>query len=113
MTNKPFYLIMLGGLLLFAALILLVGVKPADEVTNEAPVEEVAFDPAAAAASCFGCHGNNLEGTAATPSLLGLTLTAEEIADVIKNGKGQMPAGMYKGTDAEVLALANWILEQK
>lgn len=111
MTNKPFYLIMLGGLLVFAALILIVGVK--DEATNEAAVEEVPFDPVAAAASCFGCHGSNLEGTAAAPGLVGLSLSAEEIADIIKNGVGQMPAGMFKGTDEEVLALANWILEQK
>lgn len=113
MTNKPFYFIMLGGLLFFLALVFIVGVKPANDTTNQAPAEEVAFDPSAAATSCFGCHGGNLEGTAGGPSLIGLSLSADEVAEIIKNGRGSMPAGMFKGTDEEILALANWVLEHK
>lgn len=117
MTNKPFYIIMLGGLVLFLGFVFFVGVKSNDETAK--PPEPVAFDPAAAyAKSCVACHGGNLEGTAGAPSLVGLTLTADEVADIIKNGKpadqfNGMPPGMFKGTDEEIQALANWVLEHK
>ncbi len=119
MTNKPFYLIMLGGFLFFLALVFFVGANNNDESANQAPVEEVPFDPAAAySSSCLMCHGGNLEGNAGAPTLVGLTLSADEISDIIKNGKpadkfNGMPGGMFKGTDEEVSALANWILEHK
>ncbi len=77
------------------------------------------FDPAAAyAASCLSCHGGNLEGTAFAPTLVGLTLSAEEISDIIQNGKppekfNGMMGGMFKGSEEERLTLANWILEHK
>lgn len=74
---------------------------------------DVAFDPAAQfAASCAMCHGANLEGMGSAPSLLGLTLSAEEIADIMVNGIGQMPPNMFNGSEEDRLALANWILEQ-
>lgn len=119
MTNKPFYLIMLSGLLFFLALVAFVGIKSNDE-TAQPPVEETAFDPAGAyAASCVACHGGNLEGGMG-PSLVGLALTAEEVADIIQNGRPPsdkyptgMPAGVFKGSEEDRLALANWILEHK
>lgn len=85
-------------------------------VAGDTPgTEQATFDPAAAyAASCLMCHGDNLEGTAAAPSLTGLTLSAEEVSDIIQNGKPpRMPGGMFKGSDDERLALANWVLEHK
>jgi menaquinol-cytochrome c reductase cytochrome b/c subunit len=50
-----------------------------------------------AQASCMGCHGQHMEGGMG-PSLqkVGGKYTAEQIADIIKKGKGQMPAGLIK-----------------
>ena len=45
--------------------------------------------------------------------LLGNELTAEEVAEVIKNGRGGMPAGQFKGTDEELNTLAEWIASLK
>lgn len=58
---------------------------------------------------CSSCHGDNLAGTAAAPALTGKGLTAEEIADIAVNGKGNMPKGVFKGTDAELQKLATFI----
>ena len=43
---------------------------------------------------CGACHGGDLQGTDQGPSLVGLTerLTTAEIAKVVKEGKGRMPA---------------------
>lgn len=71
------------------------------------------FDGAAAAKNCLTCHGANLEGTPAGPTLVGLTYSVDEVADIIKKGKGTMPPGMFTGTDEEVQALASWILEHQ
>jgi menaquinol-cytochrome c reductase cytochrome b/c subunit len=59
--------------------------------------------------TCLTCHGENLQGSAAAPSLIGLDLTAEEIADIAKNGKNKMPAGIFKGTDEELGKLTEFI----
>lgn len=79
-----------------------------------------AFDAAGAyAASCVACHGGNLEGGVG-PSLVGLSLSAEEVAAIIQNGipasdkfPTGMPAGVFKGSEEDRLALANWILDHK
>jgi menaquinol-cytochrome c reductase cytochrome b/c subunit len=49
--------------------------------------------------TCITCHGENLSGGAGAPALIGLDLTADEIAKIAKNGKGNMPAGIFKGDD--------------
>ncbi|SFF53702.1 cytochrome c550 [Halobacillus alkaliphilus] len=62
---------------------------------------------------CASCHGGNLEGGAG-PNLteVGSRYSAEEIKDIIVNGKGsQMPAGLYTGEQAT--ALAEWLAEKK
>jgi menaquinol-cytochrome c reductase cytochrome b/c subunit len=72
------------------------------------------FDPAQVFASnCSACHGKELEGGPAAPSLIGLTYKPEEIAEIMTKGKGGMPANMFTGSQEEKLALANWILEHK
>lgn len=60
--------------------------------------------------SCIGCHGGELEGTGAGPTLIGTEHTAEEIADIAVNGIGGMPADMFQGTDEELEQLVNFIL---
>lgn len=74
--------------------------------------ENVTYDAAAAEASyksCAGCHGGNLEGVSG-PALKGTGLSADEILDIIENGKGTMPPGLKTGDEAKNLAA--WIAEQ-
>ena len=59
--------------------------------------------------TCLTCHGENLQGGPAAPSLVGTGLSPEEIADIAKNGKGGMPAGIFKGTDEELQKLAEFV----
>lgn len=63
--------------------------------------------------NCASCHGNNLEGNVG-PNLtkVGAKLSSEEIQEIIKNGKGQMPAGILKD-DKEIVAVADWLAEKK
>ncbi|GMB07892.1 menaquinol-cytochrome c reductase cytochrome b/c subunit [Thermolongibacillus altinsuensis] len=59
--------------------------------------------------TCLTCHGENLQGGPAAPSLVGTGLSAEEIAKIAKDGKGGMPAGIFKGTDEELKKLAEFV----
>lgn len=63
--------------------------------------------------SCMGCHGKSLEGGMG-PNLqkIGATLDATQIADVIKNGKGQMPGDLIKD-EAEIQKLAEYLASLK
>ena len=45
---------------------------------------------------CISCHGDNMQGGAAGPSLVDNGLSPEEIAKIAKEGKGEMPAGVLK-----------------
>ncbi|MED3843563.1 c-type cytochrome [Geobacillus stearothermophilus] len=62
----------------------------------------------AQANTCTSCHGQNLSGGAG-PSLIGTGLTPEEIAKIAKEGKGNMPGGIFKGTDEELKKMAEFI----
>ncbi|MGI8316118.1 cytochrome c550 [Halobacillus mangrovi] len=62
---------------------------------------------------CASCHGGDLSGGAG-PNLqkVGSKYSAEEIKDIIVNGKGSaMPAGLYTGEEAT--KLAEWLAEKK
>lgn len=59
--------------------------------------------------SCVNCHGKNLEGGAAAPALVGTKKTEKEIYDIAVKGVGAMPAGQFKGSDAEHKELAKFI----
>jgi mono/diheme cytochrome c family protein len=63
-------------------------------------------------ASCASCHGQNLEGGVG-PALadVGSRLSAEDIANIINNGQGAMPAGLVDAAKAETIA--TWLAEQK
>lgn len=75
------------------------------------------FDQAAAEqvyqASCLACHGANLEGSVG-PQLtdVGARLSADEIANIIKNGRGTMPA-QAQLSDEEVQNLSAWLAAKK
>lgn len=64
--------------------------------------------------SCIGCHAADMSG-AFGPALndVGSRLTADEIRDVIVNGRGQMNGGMFSGTDEELDQLVEYLAEQK
>ncbi|WP_284141302.1 MULTISPECIES: menaquinol-cytochrome c reductase cytochrome b/c subunit [unclassified Virgibacillus] len=60
--------------------------------------------------NCLACHGEDLSGGAAGPSLIGTEYSAEEIADIAKNGIGSMPADQFKGTEEELQQLVDFIM---
>lgn len=60
--------------------------------------------------SCMSCHGEQLEGSAAGPELLGTEYDADEIAEIAVEGLGDMPAGLFDGTDEELEQLTDFIL---
>lgn len=83
------------------------------EVAGEEGEASADFDAEAVAqGKCIGCHGGNLEGQTG-PKLAGTSLSKEEIHEAIKNGQGTgMPAGLIKD-DAEIDAMADYILSLK
>lgn len=59
--------------------------------------------------SCISCHGANLEGGLG-PSLKGINLSKEEIVEIIKNGRGNMPGNLSPGNEE---AIAEYLLSQQ
>ncbi|WP_203246892.1 cytochrome c550 [Sporosarcina beigongshangi] len=102
------------GLIFFMSLY---GLDQQKEIANEGDegkTEDVAaeFDPEVAIGKCIGCHGGDLTGNSG-PALVGTTLSKDEIKDIILNGTtGGMPGGMIK-EDAELDAMADYILSLK
>ncbi|OMP65824.1 cytochrome c551 [Domibacillus epiphyticus] len=93
------------------------GEEAADDAENT--VEETGDGETTAAAgeevyqqSCLSCHGGDLEGGFG-PALdkAGGKFSEEEILSIIENGKGQMPAKVVEGEEAE--AVAAWLAEKK
>ncbi|ASF39934.1 cytochrome C [Halobacillus halophilus] len=82
------------------------GEQQQEETTNANPEEMFQ-------SQCASCHGGNLEGgTGPNLTEVGSRYSAEEIQDIIVNGKGSaMPAGLYTGEKAA--ALAKWLAEKK
>lgn len=63
---------------------------------------------------CSSCHGAELQGSGtAIPNLteVGSRLSAEEIENIIVNGRGKMAGGYLNGDDA--IAVAEWLSEKK
>lgn len=63
--------------------------------------------------SCIACHGADLAGGAAAPPLVGNELTADEVVEIMVNGRGAMPAGQWAGTDEELQVVAEFIASLK
>jgi menaquinol-cytochrome c reductase cytochrome b/c subunit len=59
--------------------------------------------------TCLTCHGAELTGGAGAPALVDSGLTPEEVMEIAKNGRGAMPAGLFKGTDEELQKLGEFI----
>ncbi|RDW19060.1 cytochrome C oxidase Cbb3 [Oceanobacillus arenosus] len=82
--------------------------KPIPESSVVVDKEHEGF--AAFEANCMTCHGAELEGSAAAPTLVGIEYSAEEIATIAKEGTGAMPAGIFTGTDEELDQLVDFII---
>lgn len=85
---------------------------PTVEVSPDAPEGEKIW---AKQTTCQGCHGVDLKGSGFAPSLehVGSKLSKEQIAEIIKNGKGQMPPGQFQGSEEELQKLAEWLAQKK
>ena len=62
--------------------------------------------------NCISCHGENLEGGVG-PELtkVGAKMSKDDIAKIIKEGKGAMPKGLVADSDAD--EVAGWLAEKK
>ncbi|AIF43406.1 cytochrome c550 [Virgibacillus sp. SK37] len=117
----PYAIIALIGILA-VIVISFVGLNQRDDIqqaeegggeSTEEAQEGASDDPQAIfEGNCASCHGADLSGGAG-PDLtqVGSRLSAEEIQDVIINGKGSMPAGMATADEAKILA--DWLAEKK
>ncbi|NGQ95105.1 YqzM family protein [Brevibacillus sp. SYP-B805] len=106
------------GILFLVFLIALVGSiyfppKSGEEAAGGATAPAKVDAAALFKANCSSCHGQNLEGIVG-PNLtkVGSKYSADEIANIIKNGRGGMPPGMLKKGD-EIKAVAQWLSEHK
>lgn len=70
--------------------------------------------------ACITCHGAELEG-AKGPSLLGVgnkynspdsEYTVEDVYELIRDGRGAMPQGMFQGTPEQEKVLVDWLMKQ-
>ncbi|WP_062513507.1 menaquinol-cytochrome c reductase cytochrome b/c subunit [Halobacillus sp. KGW1] len=61
-------------------------------------------------ANCLSCHGDALQGQGNYPSLIDAELTVDQVKDIAVNGKGEMPAGIFGGTDEELQQLAEFVV---
>lgn len=61
---------------------------------------------------CSSCHGGDLKGGMG-PNLtkVGSKYSKDEILDILHNGKGQMPANVVTGDDAD--KVAEWLAAKK
>lgn len=84
------------------------------EANKPIPAAEVEIDEsdpgfAIYESNCMSCHGEGLEGSAAGPSLLETEYDADTISDIAVDGIGDMPPGMFTGSDEELEQLVNFI----
>lgn len=80
--------------------------------TEEAPSSAEFDAEAVAQGKCIGCHGGDLTGGMG-PALAGTKLSKDEIKNIIKDGtSGGMPTGLVTD-DAELDAMADYILSLK
>lgn len=65
-----------------------------------------------ASTNCMSCHGENLKGGAG-PALnkIGSKYAQGDIENIIKNGKGAMPAGVITPEEAKIVA--EWLAKKK
>ncbi|MYL71189.1 cytochrome C oxidase Cbb3 [Halobacillus litoralis] len=62
-------------------------------------------------ANCLSCHGDALQGQGNYPSLIDAELTVDQVKDIAVNGVGEMPAGIFGGSDEELQQLAEFVVQ--
>ncbi|MBY6272672.1 MAG: cytochrome c [Caldibacillus debilis] len=111
----PYLLIMVFGIGLIFAL----SFMGLNQGTEKAGKEENKGNETVATApedfykqNCSSCHGDQYQGGVG-PALKGVgsRLSEDEIKDVLKNGRGQMPAGLVP--DNQLDAMAKWLMSLK
>ena len=111
-TVKSLVGLLVGGLVLSLGLAFSgIGVHTDVEDGAETAAPTTEEVQATVQSSCISCHGNDLQG-AGGPSLHNLDQKYDqaEIAEILKNGKGGMPAGLVPGLED---AVAEYLLTLK
>jgi cytochrome c551 len=84
------------------------------DTTKDTGTETASSDAAAKIfdQKCSGCHGGDLTGGMG-PNLtkVGSKYSKDDILGILKNGKGQMPANVVTGDDANTIA--EWLAAKK
>lgn len=64
--------------------------------------------------NCMSCHGGGLQGSSG-PNLqqIGSSLTKEQLAETIRDGRGRMPSFGKRLSAEEIDKLAAWLSEKK
>ncbi|GFR36907.1 menaquinol-cytochrome c reductase cytochrome b/c subunit [Insulibacter thermoxylanivorax] len=93
--------------------------RAAEEPTPLVAVDEAGYE-IYQNSTCLNCHGTDLMGSSFAPSLRGIgdKYTADEIHDIIINGKGimagQLQDNLNKGlTEDDLQVLADWLAKQQ
>lgn len=103
MNFKKKWVLYVLGVFLF---LVIAACSSSDKNVEEMSAEELYMK------TCSSCHGSDLKSGYATDlDQIGSTYTAEELEDIIVNGKNRMPGGILKGESAK--KVAEWLAEQK
>ncbi|AOM82823.1 menaquinol-cytochrome c reductase cytochrome b/c subunit [Salisediminibacterium beveridgei] len=121
--RRPYKRPIASGLMLFAIVaIIFLTWEAVDDHDWEAAaeqgqiVDDIEIDESAAGYeiyqsqdSCISCHGGDMLGGAAGPSMFESDYDKDEVMDIIINGLNDMPADQFEGTDEELEILAAFI----
>jgi len=97
-------------LLPFIGTIVLAGCSSDQTATGDAPIIQTGAE--VFAANCASCHGQDATG-AIGPNLHNLSLSKEQIATTVQNGKGRMPALGATLTAAQQEQVVNYVASLK
>lgn len=111
-TSRALLGILAGGLIVSLGLAFSgVGVPKEGEKAAEAPAVSPEEAKATVESTCAACHGADLKGSAG-PNLHNISqkYDKDKIVEILKNGKGGMPAGLVPGMEE---AVADYLLTLK
>ncbi len=109
----PFLMIMVFGIGLIFALSLIGNTDDRQASGGKNGGNSIALTPEEIySQSCYQCHGENYEGGAG-PELVGVgdRLSAEEIRDVLVNGRGIMQGGLVP--EGNLDEMVDWLMTLK
>ena len=116
MDNKPI-VFFVSLMLLTLALVVVFQIKTDPFGNASAKTEQMQADPHLSdtaiklfADNCARCHGSFGEGKGRNPSLRGVNMSHEQIAQRIRTGKGKMPA--FKNLSDEQIHLLVSLIEK-